>query len=101
MALRHGLQDAAATRLRRRALILTPMPPAPLPRRGEGRVDFTALAPLGERVARRGVFVSRGETGEGVSPMVKSNMGHHASAEPLLPAEAFSFVFINIVVINL
>jgi hypothetical protein len=26
----------------------------------------SALAPLGERVDRRGVFISRGETGEGV-----------------------------------
>ena len=47
---------------------------------GKGRVNFTALAPLGERVARRGVFISRGETGEGVSPIVKSNMGPHTSA---------------------
>jgi hypothetical protein len=54
-----------------------PHPPAPLPQRGEGRVDFTALSPLG--VARRGVFISRGETGEGVSPIVKSNIGHHTS----------------------
>src|SRR5579864_7346618 len=28
--------------------------------------ESSALAPLGERVARRGVFISRGETGEGV-----------------------------------
>ena len=28
--------------------------------------EIPALAPLGERVARRGVFISRGETGEGV-----------------------------------
>ncbi len=56
-----------------------PHPRAPLPQGGEGRVDFTALAPLGERVARRGVFISRGEAGEGVSPIVNSKMGHHAS----------------------
>ena len=65
-----------------------PHPPAPLPQGGEGRVDFTALAPLGERVARRGVFISRGEKGaprsacrggEGVPPVVNSNMGHHTS----------------------
>jgi len=31
----------------------------------ERKVIFTALAPLGERVARRGVFISRGETGDG------------------------------------
>jgi hypothetical protein len=56
-----------------------PHPRAPLPQGGEGRVDFTALAPLGERVARRGVFISRGETGEGVLPIVNSNMGHHTN----------------------
>src|SRR5579872_197020 len=28
----------------------------------------SALAPLGERVDRRGVFISRAETGEGVRP---------------------------------
>ena len=33
---------------------------------------------MGERVARRGVFISRGETGEGVPPIVNSKMGHHA-----------------------
>jgi hypothetical protein len=37
------------------------------------------LSSKGARVARRGVFISRGETGEGVSPIVKSNMGHHTS----------------------
>src|SRR5271170_3372923 len=36
-------------------------------RTSEGR--NLALAPLGERVARRGVFISRGETGEGVKPV--------------------------------
>ena len=46
------------------------------PKGARGRV-ILSLAPLGERVARRGVFISRGETGEGVSPIVKSNMGHH------------------------
>jgi hypothetical protein len=29
---------------------------------------FVALAPLGERVDRTGVFISRGGTGEGVAP---------------------------------
>lgn len=43
-------------------------------------VDFAALAPLGERVARRGAFTSRGETGEGVSPMVNANVERHTSA---------------------
>jgi hypothetical protein len=54
-----------------------PHPRTPLPQGGEGRVDFTALAPWGERVARRGAFISRGETGEGVSHMVNSNIRHH------------------------
>ena len=37
---------------------------------------------LGERVARRGVFISRGETGEGVPPIVRSKMG--TTLAPLL-----------------
>jgi hypothetical protein len=56
-----------------------PHPQTPLPQGGEGRVELTTLAPLGERVARRGVFISRGETGEGVPSIVKSNVGHHTS----------------------
>ena len=44
-----------------------PHPLIPLPQGVEGRADFLALAPVGERVARRGVLTSRGGTGEGVS----------------------------------
>ena len=36
---------------------------------GRRKASVSALAPLGERVARRGVFISRGETGEGVKPV--------------------------------
>jgi epoxyqueuosine reductase len=66
----------------------TPSPPAPLPQGGEGEVDSLARAFLGERVARRGVLISRGETGaprsacrggEGVLPIVNSKTGHHTS----------------------
>ena len=46
------------------------------------------ISALGERVARRGVFISRGETGEGVSPMVKSNMGHHTNGASPQPDDA-------------
>ena len=56
-----------------------PHPQTPLPQGGEGRVELTTLAPLGERVARRGVFISRGGTGEGVPSIVKSNVGHHST----------------------
>jgi len=73
--------SAPATRFLKIAVtILTPMPQS-LPQGVEGRVGFTALLPLGERVARRGVFISRGERGaprfachggEGVSPIVNS-----------------------------
>ena len=40
--------------------------PAPLPQRGKEIIDFPTVAPLGERVARRGAFISRGETGDGL-----------------------------------
>jgi len=38
--------------------------------RGKSAPKTSALAPLGERVDRRGVFISRDETGEGVSRLV-------------------------------
>ncbi len=75
-----------------------PHPLTPLPQGGEGRVDLTALAPLGERVARRGVVISREEKGaprsascggEGVSPIVKSNLG--ARARIYLAASLFLY----------
>jgi len=40
----------------------------PRPDSGPLPVQIPALAPLGERVARPGVFTSRGGTGEGVEP---------------------------------
>ena len=52
----------------------------------------SALAPLGERVARRGVFISRGETGEGVQaqrayPTASINVRFHGmlASETLTP----------------
>ncbi len=62
-----------------------PHPPTPLPQRGEGRVNVLALAPLGERVAGRGVLISRGQTGEGVLPIVNSYTGHHTSSSHPAP----------------
>ena len=41
----------------------TPSPPTPLPQRGEGRVDFTSLATLGERVDRIRRFHQPGRAG--------------------------------------
>ena len=41
----------------------TPSPPTPLPQGGEGRVDFTTLAPLGERVDRLRRFHQPGREG--------------------------------------
>jgi len=41
----------------------TPSPPTPLPQRGEGRVDFTTLAPWGERVDRIRRFHQPGREG--------------------------------------
>jgi len=72
------LQPAHAnTSLGFRRLLLTPGPLSPKGARGE--LILLPSPPLGERVARRGVFISQGETGEGVSPTVKSNMGRHTS----------------------
>ena len=52
----------------------------------------SALAPLGERVARRGVFISRDGTGEGVQaqrayPTASLNVGFHGmlASETLTP----------------
>ncbi len=46
----------------------TPSPPAPLPQRGEGRVNLNlSPSPLwGRGWTATGVFISRGGTGEGV-----------------------------------
>jgi len=46
----------------------------------EGRMDFIALAPLGERVARIRRNRQPGGPGEEVSPIVNSYVGHHTSA---------------------
>ena len=59
----------------------------------------SALAPLGERVARRGVFISRDGTGEGVQaqrayPTASLNVGFHgmlaAKPSPPRPAERWA-----------
>jgi hypothetical protein len=48
-----------------------PLTPEPLsPKGARGELILLPSPPLGERVARRGVLISRGETGEGVSPIV-------------------------------
>src|SRR5579862_6593434 len=41
---------------------------------------------LGERVARGGVFISRGEAGEEVSPIVNSKMGHRTGRQRMNPS---------------
>jgi len=69
-------------------LLRTPSLPNPPPQGGDRRVEGPALAPLGERVARRGVFISRGETGEGVSnlaPGINSNAHRRRPSNPLTP----------------
>ena len=72
-----GLLSSVVSRLIFDKAVQPPHPPAPLPQRGEGGVNFLTLAPLGERVAGRGVFISRDQTGEGVLPIVNSDAGHH------------------------
>ncbi len=81
-------QPSVVSRLVFDKAVRPPHPPAPLPQRGEGRVNSLALAPLGERVAGRGVLISRCQKGaprsacrggEGVLPIVNSNTGHHTS----------------------
>ena len=54
------------------ALILTPMPPAPLPQRGEGRGDLNLYpSPLwGRGWTATGAVISRGGTGEGIKTQV-------------------------------